>query len=381
MQNQTRQFTKLKWTYNSSNVGSSVPLIYVDDRLRVTPGYENVSGDRSTPNNIEYTRQYFRCWDGRRTRLRLADGRLDQTIEGNWGSYPPSFTFDLTTVDSNVYNDCLSKVFDRIRGEVDLSVDILEGGQTRRMIRDALKTLSYVRRFHPSDLRTWYREFKRYPPGSARALGSRWLEFQYGWKPLAQDIYEAGVELQRFLPRLFVIKERAKQVNVFTASSVFDAESGIPVTCRVENSHRVEICGHFQFKPSLVQFLSNFTSLNPVSMAWELTPYSFVVDWFLDVGGYLRNLESACLLGQMFKSGYRTYTNRVRSEHLYLASSKDTGGYSYVYDFKGGLRIDAWKKRERLTSIPYPRPPRFKADLGSVRLLNLAALLSQHLRG
>ena len=127
--------------------------------------------------------------------------------------------------------------------------------------------------------------------------------------------------------------------------------------------------------------MARWTSLNPVSIAWELTPYSFVVDWFYDLGGYLRNLETGLLYNTRFKSGYKS--------ELYLWESDEIapmGGTHAVGD--NSWRIQACKQRTRrvqfyrtkLTSYPLPHLPRLDAKLGSSRLLSAASLLTQKLR-
>lgn len=58
--------------------------------------------------------------------------------------------------------------------------------------------------------------------------------------------------------------------------------------------------------------------LNPLSVAWELTPFSFVVDWFIPIGTYVNSLSdyAGCTITNSFvtefvkTSGYRSYVNR-----------------------------------------------------------------------
>lgn len=124
---------------------------------------------------------------------------------------------------------------------------------------------------------------------------------------------------------------------------------------------------------------AGFTSLNPVSIAWELLPYSFVVDWFFNVGNYVRNLETALLYGGDFVDGYMTKVSyaqmkMVPKRYSYPKGS-GTGLVSCTFDAKSEAYLVNFN-RSILTSSPTPEVPSFRADLGSARLLNAAALLA-----
>lgn len=124
--------------------------------------------------------------------------------------------------------------------------------------------------------------------------------------------------------------------------------------------------------------LARWTSLNPISIAWELMPYSFVVDWFYDIGSTLRNFETALLYNQ-YVTGY--------VDELYVAVSKEDvdlkkrpAFQGYRYRSKGYRRkIDF--NRSVLTSAPLPRKPQWKVSMGWQRWMSAWALSSQVLLG
>jgi hypothetical protein len=119
-----------------------------------------------------------------------------------------------------------------------------------------------------------------------------------------------------------------------------------------------------------------------VSLGWELIPYSFVVDWFIDVGSYLRNLETALLFGTIFKSGFvsELYAVDLVDDYLpsFLINTKQTDTATWWLLTKATSRRRYREfYRTKLTSYPFPRKPTFKVDLGSQRLLSAASLLRQ----
>jgi hypothetical protein len=339
------------------------------------------NGNRKDPNPHEYQRYYRRYYNGLETNE--ASGQLIAYRQGALGrQLTPSR--DYSGFSSNVYNEALSKVYERLRSSADLSVDIGQMGQTQSMIRNAVRSVTYFRRYKTEILREWYRDFldvrnrvRRNPLYPAKSLGSKWLEFQYGWKPLAQDIYDSAVALQKALPSKMKIKERAQQVDheriSQTSASYGD---GFIETSNWNDSSRCQFEVSYYPPTSGLAFLANFTSLNPVSIAWELIPYSFVVDWFIDIGGYMRNLENACLYGSAFQGGTVTETRRILGEGSIRGSNN-----GYTVQANDGIWLNVYKRRQVLVSNPLPRVPQFTGvNLGSGRLLNAAALLSQHLK-
>jgi hypothetical protein len=135
----------------------------------------------------------------------------------------------------------------------------------------------------------------------------------------------------------------------------------------------------FRIPESRLLEFAGYTSLNPASIGWELLPWSFVADWVVDVGGYLRNLENAWLYGSAFAGGYSTETILARTFGKFSYSYGSSGSL-IVCEADGGYQEYIYKRRQVLTGIPIPRVPRVDIQLGAQRLLASAALLSQFLK-
>lgn len=131
----------------------------------------------------------------------------------------------------------------------------------------------------------------REPRGSN--IPKKWLELQYGWKPLISDIYGACSALSRRDSRDWRVTAKAQVRSVRSWSASFtDYQMGLCVATAE--------CGAFtriDALPSneLTISLSSLGITNPLLIAWELVPYSFVVDWCLPVGTWLESLDA--LLG------------------------------------------------------------------------------------
>lgn len=297
----------------------------------------------------------------------------------DWFDTLSSGAFELvsgTTMPSSMIytaqNRAYSKLMEQVRGNIDLSVDAFQMRQTKRMVADAADVLLDIKRKHDSD---WLkREFKRFIRSPKKA-GSKWLEFQYGWKPTAQTLYDTVQKSMSQTNEFIRVVARARE---FQHSTEVSKSSTTTTVRNIEHSARCLYVVNLKLSNSVLQSLAGYSSLNPASIVWELTPYSFVVDWFVDVGSYLRNLESALVYSSSVHSGFSTVTTKS------TVSSVITEQSSTPYYNKNGQRFGKWervtKSRSPLYSMPLPNFPRFNASLGSARLLNAAALLSQHLR-
>lgn len=273
------------------------------------------------------------------------------------GMDPTGPTPNLDGSYTNIQNRALAKLSERTRGSLDLAIDLLEGRQTARMLRNAARLQSYILSFSP---RRW---------------ASKWLEYQYGWRPLASSVYQGARLLTS--PRNEGIASFSARESETLYGRVSNTSNGIVTSCDSVLFKRFQVVVKLDFSGGTLETLSQMSSLNPASIAWELLPYSFVADWFVNIGGYLRTMETALLQDLQFKYGYMT-TGSLRIDDYRKSGSQKTGPSSYT-TISGGQNIHrrTTKSRTKLSSYPTPLFPSLKVDLGSERILSGAALLRQ----
>lgn len=203
-----------------------------------------------------------------------------------------------------------------------------------------------------------------------RALADYWLAYAYGWRPLAQTMHDTQAVMSDIVNRTSKLVEgtgkgRANGSNARTWSGdvLCDGEwtSSTSCTLKATITH-----------PTLFN-LSKVGLTNPVSIAWELVPFSFVVDWFLPVTNTLEALSSG--FGVDFHGGWYSTITREKF-HMFRETGRvddwttclEGGDYhEEVFDFR----------RVALTAMPHVR---FYADLtpwSTPRAVNALALVRQ----
>jgi hypothetical protein len=127
-------------------------------------------------------------------------------------------------------------------------------------------------------------------PGSSRLkptdVSGRWLELQYGWRPLLADCFESMKAFEQLSngPRKKVF---STGILGYRRQHEFSGSPG-NFSCLAFGEQRrfykYEMYEEMSFERQL-------GVMDPYSVIWELIPYSFVVDWFVPFGTYLENLN------------------------------------------------------------------------------------------
>jgi hypothetical protein len=107
-------------------------------------------------------------------------------------------------------------------------------------------------------------------------------------------------------------------------------------------------------------------------VAWELVPFSFVVDWAFPVGTFLSSLDA--LLG--YEDAYYSSSLLVRAEWRDVGRTQQTGNQLIANNFVGTKKM-VYLKREVSSSVPIPHPPRLRDPRSLTRMANGLALLAQ----
>jgi len=251
-----------------------------------------------------------------------------------------------------------------------LAVAVAEGHKTLEMIHSNMSKIgnAILAVKHGNFARAARCLGTQHRPSSLRSkdVSGRWLELQYGWKPLLQDVYNG-------MGAWHILTAPPRQSSIIVTTSTHEMPkdtSNSPTNYTGFGTRRA--VGRLQYV--MTEDLSVQRSLglyDPLSVAWEVLPYSFVADWFIPIGTYLENLNTIPHLKGTFVQTIFTRNTSV------LVGVKPQG----LQFYKGGAWNSRYIKVDRTVSTGLSTAfPQFKPldrVLSPLHFANALALLYQ----
>lgn len=381
MPTMTSQTQTIYEPYTSQTIPGGAPSVSsAQSRHRAfTVTAFNVGSDRKRPTNGTFTKVDFSYPKGTEVQRWPSStvyitGPLGPGVDTRYKT-----SFDFATTEKLALN----RLYDRLRmSDLNLAVSLAESKVTydsgRKVInamgRAASVALEYRRRL--GHLMT-KKSFRLDP----QAPANLWLSLKYGWLPTMSDIYNVATFERRRLLDGVTIQGTAK-ISDSSVETWIQAGWAPNVVSISENSWTGRTKFAINVKPvnQNAYDFNRLTSINPVAIAWELVPLSFVADWFLDIGGYLQNIEASWGSGLQFNWGYQTNTFKCVSAYTRSGSQYYVPyATTYQYSYKGSC-VKKTKARGVLSGFPRPARPSFKVDLSVHKIISGAALIQQRLK-
>lgn len=278
-----------------------------------TPGYRTVPKEDLPVNGYHdlVTRPSVNFWGGT-TEVRISNGDITHAVA-------PRYLMNLGDAEARAYatntrwqTDPSQNVTGRIGdannaalvralgkasdAKVNIAVSLAEASKTSDMILDTARRIDRAyRAFRRGNLREVARQLNLTP----RTSHKNWLAYKYGWTPLLLEVKGAAEFFaQQHVGRPVRFSVRAMQPVEFSWSLT---TMYVPYGGTTPNYARSEtLTGSYVRKVKMwlevtnpnASALQQIGITNPALIAWELVPYSFVFDWFLQVGNYLQGLTA-----------------------------------------------------------------------------------------
>lgn len=232
-------------------------------------------------------------------------------------------------------NRARSKFIDRLREEQSSSIGetLGEWRQSFDMMASRLKQLyTAYKAVKHGDIRSASRALVAPPPPNWRKVvkqpANLWLEWHFGWSPLFQDVYNAAQALSKPLPLL-------QQIAVHSTAH---EEAGLPITSVDTGFVKKELSGQFSalvriagyarlLSPS-VALADQLGLVNPALVAWNLVPFSFLVDNVVNIGSFIDSYTDTIgwELSDVVTTSVRRYKDGYLKTYKYTGSP---GHYTY----------------------------------------------------
>lgn len=183
-----------------------------------------------------------------------------------------------------------------------------------------------------------------------KALAQNFLEYEYGWKPLVSDI-QNSLEIITSDPSARMLYGSASEpLRTTYVSSSGNSTSGSFSSNSATATVRAQ-CGAFARITNPNVFLANQLGILDVALPWKLLPFSFVIDWFINVEQVLSSCTDwAGVTLQHQWSSTHLRGRRNYNSYSWWTTNPATPGNAWT-------RTVIWNthcKLDRLTSIPGP---------------------------
>jgi hypothetical protein len=424
--NRSKIGIRTRWTTQNTPQGG--PQVQVGGYTVTTPVVESEIGSRisnKTPNYRgrrrakEFTNSWSlpmngfhyetvklnRCNDGYDAWKTHLDANIWSRVDYDQGALPTRFDQDnwpgLSGSEiASLEAQAVAKVLGEIRdSKVNVGQVLGERGQTvnlfantAKRVYDVLTNLkkgNWNRAAEAVNGKTSARKQRKYRKRFAEdptgAVANGWLELQYGWLPLLEDCYGAAELIaQKRVREVRTKTVKKKQRWLWSEPSQSFAKGitlgnfyGAKTTTRLE--YTIKYVVYYSTPNEGLHTLAQLGVTNPALIAWELTPWSFVIDWFIPIGNFLASMDAT--YGLTFEKGCKTVFQKWTSKtELWGGDYKGGSDGNYRHLRQNQSREKVICDRTPLTGFPRPALPRFKNPVSTLHIANAVSLLTQLLK-
>jgi len=261
--------------------------------------------------------------------------------------------------------------------KVNVAVALAEAGKTSTLIFDIAHRIDKAyRAFRKGDLKG----VAKYLNITPKRLKNNWLEYKYGWMPLLMDVKGAAEFFaQQHVVRSpkFVAAAVEKSVITVSSQTMSPAYGGTvadwPQNILETYYYEARLKAWCELSSPHLSELQQIGLTNPALVAWELVPFSFVFDWFVEVGNYLEGLTA--LNGVTVRRACASVVWTKAFSLTQPATVKVSGGTTYTHSARDWLFSERQYTRNVYNVDPLSVYPPVNTSLSFSKLVTSLALL------
>lgn len=383
--------TSQEWQVDSKSVFSKrddpISTFSVDGRYFIPTTYYAIFVHTSPRYGYAEWWKPVRFYPQYRNTTRL--GKSGAAVVDSWKI---GLTADLKpAVPAKLIASCRNAVIEALRNtDVDLGTSIGEIPETVQGLLGIVKDLTKLRKgisaaaaslvSHPiTSVRSMIRKGKL-PKGVSKRAAQEYLRMMYGIRPLVMDAYALSSQIEKGItssPIGHVEKRRTGEIDL----SAYNQGTYLTFTGKVETGIKIGV-DVFCHNPTLYE-MWRYGLTNPLAVAWELLPYSFVVDFFTGLGNFIQAIQQP--MGVVARNGYETHFVDgffTKRERLIIPYFGESGPFENI-TVDGSAEVDVSTRcMQRYNTIGFTPPaPYLTLGLNDGQVATCVALITALRRG
>lgn len=247
------------------------------------------SRGRQPPNPVEHQQLTGTCTVGESKILGRINGRLRMVriVTGESAAFissAPTSLIGIPAIDSKALSVLVNAKAKMHEAEADIGLMLAEGRETLSMLLNPFSSLRKLLTRMVASRRG----------KGLKAITDTWLEYRYGVMPLLSDIDALRQLGQKQLNINSDINVKRSSLKVVTTPYSVSRFKGLQCgssyaigTRSVKQETIYRATSLYMCNLTTAANLGLDASSIPATL-WELVPYSFVVDWFIDVGSWIK---------------------------------------------------------------------------------------------
>ena len=207
---------------------------------------------------------------------------------------------------------------------------------------------------------------------TVKAASDAWLAWRYGWQQLARDVEHVYNFLQTPIQAL-VVEGRSGESSVdsYTAEETYFWSSS-------DGAYVWDVDIDISVRGNAVGVLKGETLnliANPAISYWETVPYSFVADWFVNVGDVLAAWKVRASMARLYLSLGSKMDITCKGAMSVLGDGSDPTTSATA----NATSMERYTSRERIPASAPSLVPSLDVKITTPRILDAAALLSKRI--
>jgi len=211
-------------------------------------------------------------------------------------------------------------------------------------------------------------------------VSSRYLEYRYGWRILLlemQSVIKAMDQLKVVRPRA-VARGAASESRSVVSQANYDPPNEGTETYTFNSHYNVKVRSYVLYEADFTYQSARLFGVGEIPLAaWELIPFSFVVDWFIPIGNWIEAITPKLGI-KVLAEGYTIERRQDVTRQLTTYTPESSGTTRYERSGHLGF-VDSWSyvRKDRVPTLSdallYPR---VDVKLNVARCLDAIALLA-----